>query len=85
MANVILGYLPMMVAREPPAPPFIHDQIYQCSDGDVKEPIARAMVCINAHTGAMPSGRSFVEEMINKERDRLIKSFVRPFALTYAN
>lgn len=77
MVNVILGYLPMMVSREPPAPPFIHDQIYRCGDGDVKEPIARAMVCISAHTGAMPSGRSFVHEMINTERGRLIKSFVR--------
>lgn len=42
MVNVILGYLPMMVSQEPPAPPFIHDQIYRCGDGDVKEPIARA-------------------------------------------
>lgn len=77
MVSVILGYLPMMVSREPPAPPFVHEQIYRCGDGDVKEPIARAMVCISAHTGAMPSGRSFVHEMINTERGRLIKSFVR--------
>lgn len=77
IVDQLLGFLPMMVSREPPAPPFIHDQIYRCSDGDVKEPIARAMVCINAHNGAMPSGRSFVYEMINKERDGLIKAFVR--------
>lgn len=77
MVNIILGYLPMMVSRDPPAPPFVHDQVYRCSDGDVKEPIARAMVCINAHTGAMPSGRRFVHEMINTERGRLIKLFVR--------
>lgn len=83
MVNIILGYLPMMVSREPPAPPFIHDQIYRCGDGDVKEPIARAMVCISAHTGAMPSGRSFVHEMINTERGRLIKSFVRSPVLSF--
>lgn len=77
MVSIILGYLPMMVSRDPPAPPFVHDQVYRCGDGDVKEPIARAMVCINAHTGAMPSGRKFVHEMINTERGRLIKLFVR--------
>lgn len=77
MVSIILGYLPMMVSRDPPAPPFVHDQVYRCGDGDVKEPIARAMVCINAHTGAMPSGRRLVHEMINTERGRLIKLFVR--------
>jgi hypothetical protein len=76
IVEVVLSYLPMMVSREPPTPPFIHDQIYRCSDGDVKEPIARAMVCINANRGAMPSGRRFVYDMINRERDGLIKSFV---------
>ena len=76
MVNISLSFLPMMVSRASANPPFIHDQIYRCSEGDVKEPIARAMVCISAHDGAMPSGLSFVHEMIKKERDGLVKSFV---------
>ncbi|KAF2124336.1 hypothetical protein P153DRAFT_435105 [Dothidotthia symphoricarpi CBS 119687] len=71
-----MGFLPMMISRSSPAPPFIHDRIYQCSEGDVKEPIARAMVCINAHIGAMPSGRNFVNEMVHHERDGILESFI---------
>jgi hypothetical protein len=76
MVGIIMGYLPMMIALEPPAPPFVHSQIYRCGEGDVKEPIARAMICIQAHIAAMPSGRPFVHDMVNKERDKLVKSFV---------
>ena len=77
MVSLVMSYLPMMTSQFSPAPPFIHDQIYHCNKGDVKEPIARAMICIQAYSNAMPSGRSFVYDMINKERDSLIKSFVR--------
>ncbi|KAF2626052.1 hypothetical protein BU25DRAFT_449737, partial [Macroventuria anomochaeta] len=75
MVSLVMSYLPMMTSQLPPTPPFIHDQIYHCNKGDVKEPIARAMICIQAYSNAMPSGRSFVYDMINKERDSLIESF----------
>lgn len=76
MVSQVQSYLPMMTSRDTPAPPFIHDQIYRCNEGDVKEPIARVMICINAYNNAMPSGRAFVYDMIDKERDALVKSFV---------
>jgi hypothetical protein len=80
--SLVKSYLLMMTSQLPPTPPFIHDQIYSCTKGDVKEPIARAMICIQAYSNAMPSGRSFVYDMINKERDSLINSFVRDFSYT---
>lgn len=71
MASLIRGYLPMM--STPDKPPFVHGQLYRQSEG----PIARAMVCTNALAGATPSSRGFAHDIVEAERDRLIKAFVR--------
>lgn len=63
-------------------PPFVHHKIYGCEKGDVLKPLANAFCCVSALNAALPSGEAFVHALLNAERERLVRSFVRPFSVT---
>lgn len=70
-----LSEYPQMMLKRGTYPPFVHHRLYRCVEGDVLEPLANAFCCVSAHNAALPSSETFVHIMMNKERDRLVKSF----------
>lgn len=57
-------------------PPFVHCSIYRCSLGEVAPPVAIALSCMGAFCNMLPTSKSFVYDMINREREKLVTSFV---------
>jgi hypothetical protein len=56
-------------------PPFVHHRVYKCLEGDVLEPLANAFCCLGALNACLPSSEHFAYQLLNAERDRLVKSF----------
>ncbi|OCL05441.1 hypothetical protein AOQ84DRAFT_413578 [Glonium stellatum] len=71
----LLSKYPQMMLKRGTYPPFVHHRLYRCVEGDVLEPLANAFCCVSAHNAALPSSATFVHALMNKERDRLVKSF----------
>jgi hypothetical protein len=59
-------------------PPFVHCSIYRCAQGEVAPPVAIALSCVGAFCNMLPASESFVYDMINRERENLVTSFVSP-------
>jgi len=57
-------------------PPFVHCSIYRCAQGEVAPPVAIALSCVGAFCNMLPASESFVYDMINRERENLVTSFV---------
>jgi hypothetical protein len=75
LIRTMSGY-PQTMLKRGQYPPFVHHRIYRCAEGDVLEPLANAFCCVSAFNAALPSSETFVQSLMNAERDRLIKSFV---------
>ena len=56
-------------------PPFVHHQLYRCAEGGVAGPLANALCCVSAYSSMIPSNESFVYNMINTEREHLVRGF----------
>ncbi|KAI9819113.1 MAG: hypothetical protein M1827_007269 [Pycnora praestabilis] len=56
-------------------PPFVHHRLYRSSQGGVKEYLAIALCCVSAHSTIVEGSAPFIRNMVNTERERLIKGF----------
>ncbi|CBF84234.1 predicted protein [Aspergillus nidulans FGSC A4] len=55
--------------------PFIHHGSYRCPMGGMARPMGVALACVSAYTGSFGSNYGFVDTLINKERDKLVRNF----------
>ncbi|EZF33413.1 hypothetical protein H109_00671 [Trichophyton interdigitale MR816] len=53
--------------------PFIHHSLYRCAQGGMAEGIALA--CASAYDSCVESSSSFINTMINTQREKLIREF----------
>ena len=74
IAKVICDY-PKQMLRHNFWSPFVHHKHYRCSKGGLAEPIAIALCCVSANLQSVESSLAFVCNMINTERERLVKEF----------
>ena len=74
MIDTLRSYPKLMLDREY-YPPFVHPLFYRCSEGGVAEPLAIALCCVSAYSNTTRTSTSFVENMVNTERGRLINDF----------
>ena len=74
IAKVICDY-PKQMLRPNFWSPFVHHKHYRCSKGGLAEPIAIALCCVSANLQSVESSLAFVCNMINTERERLVKEF----------
>lgn len=56
-------------------PPFVHHQLYRSAEGGLAGPLANVLCCVSAYTSMIPSNESFVYNMINNEREHLVRRF----------
>jgi hypothetical protein len=75
LIKILCGY-PQTMLRRGNYPPFVHHRLYRCAEGDVLEPLANAFCCVSAFNAALPSSETFVQTLMDAERERLIKTFV---------
>ena len=71
----LVGSYPSLMLQKDFYPPFVHHKLYRCSEGGVAEPLANALCCVSAYVNMVPSSEAFVYQMINRERDRLVRGF----------
>ncbi|MCJ1367840.1 hypothetical protein MMC16_006975 [Acarospora aff. strigata] len=74
LIKIVCSYPSSMLNKEF-YPPFVHHKLYRCSKGGVAESLANALCCVSAYQNMVPSSESFVYNLINIERNRLVKSF----------
>ncbi|KAJ5708754.1 hypothetical protein N7488_008555 [Penicillium malachiteum] len=55
--------------------PFIHHNFYRCSQNGMAEPLGIALACVSAYFSSVESSFAFVENMINSQRERLVRDF----------
>ncbi|KAJ5622720.1 hypothetical protein N7528_005952 [Penicillium herquei] len=55
--------------------PFIHHNLYRCSQNGMAEPLGIALACVSAYVSSVESSFVFVENMINSQRERLVRDF----------
>lgn len=55
--------------------PFIHHRLYRCSKDGMAEPLGIALACVAAYSSSVESGFEFVDNMINSQRERLVREF----------
>ncbi|WEW56953.1 hypothetical protein PRK78_002412 [Emydomyces testavorans] len=55
--------------------PFIHHRLYRCAKDGMAEPLGIALACISAHENLVESSSSFIDNMINTQREKLIRGF----------
>lgn len=55
--------------------PFVHHRHYRCSQGGLAEPIAIALCCVSANQQFAESSLSFLCNLINTQRQRLVDEF----------
>ena len=72
--DTLRNYPKLMLDREY-YPPFVHPSFYRCSEGGVAEPLAIALCCVSAYSNTTRTSTTFVENMVNTERGRLINDF----------
>ncbi|KKK23905.1 hypothetical protein AOCH_004198 [Aspergillus ochraceoroseus] len=70
-----LRQYPSLVLQRDRWSPFIHHQMYRCSVGGMAEPMGIALACVSAHAGSIGSNYGFVDAMIMKEREKLVRNF----------
>lgn len=66
---------PAMLLQKNFDPPFVHHQLYRCAEGGVVGPLANALCCVSAYSTMVPGNQNFVYNMINTEREHLIRGF----------
>ena len=64
---------PAMMLQKNFYPPFVHHSLYRDTEGRVAGPLANALCCVSAYSNIVPSSESLVYNMINTERERLIR------------
>lgn len=74
LIRLVQSYPSMMLQRTY-YPPFVHHTLYRDHDGEVAGPMANALYCVDACTTIAPGSESFVYNMINTERERLVRGF----------
>jgi hypothetical protein len=72
--SIFHNYLKSMVQRAFWSP-FIHHQLYRCSQGDMAEPLGIALACVSAYSSAVESSFNFVDNMVNSQREQLVHDF----------
>jgi hypothetical protein len=55
--------------------PFIHHRLYRCSKDGMAEPLGIALACVSAYSSSVESSFEFVDNMINSQRERLVREF----------
>ncbi|EFQ98569.1 hypothetical protein MGYG_08937 [Nannizzia gypsea CBS 118893] len=55
--------------------PFIHHSLYRCAQGGMAEPLGIALACASAYNSCVESSSSFIDTMINTQREKLIREF----------
>lgn len=66
---------PTMMLQESFYPPFVHHTLYRSADGRIAGPLANALYCVGAYNDMVPSTKRLVHDMINSERESLIRDF----------
>lgn len=66
---------PAMLLQESFYPPFVHHELYRSAQGGVAGPLANALCCVSALSSMNPSNESFVYNMVNTEREHLVRGF----------
>lgn len=74
LIRLVQSYPSMMLQRTY-YPPFVHHTLYRDHDGEVAGPMANALYCVDACTTLAPGSESFVYNMVNTERERLVRGF----------
>lgn len=64
---------PAMMLQKNFSPPFVHHSLYRDTEGRVAGPLANALCCVSAYSNIVPSSEGLVYNMINTERERLIR------------
>ncbi|KAG5209894.1 C6 zinc finger domain-containing protein [Trichophyton interdigitale] len=54
--------------------PFIHHSLYRCAQGGMAEPLGTALACASAYDSCVESSSSFINTMINTQREKLIRA-----------
>ncbi|KAM5436246.1 hypothetical protein McanCB21832_003068 [Microsporum canis] len=55
--------------------PFIHHRLYRCAQGGMAEPLGIALACASAYDSSVESSSSFIDSLINTQREKLIREF----------
>ena len=71
----ILREYPRMMLQPDFWSPFIHHHFYRCSKGGIAEPLGIALACMSAYSSSVESSFEFVDNMINSQRERLVREF----------
>ncbi|KAH8811363.1 hypothetical protein F5884DRAFT_854716 [Xylogone sp. PMI_703] len=66
---------PVLMLEKDFWPPFIHSNLYRCSEGGVAKQLAIALSCFGAKINCLQSGTDFIALLLNRERDQVIKEF----------
>lgn len=66
---------PAMLLQKSFYPPFVHHQLYRCAEGGVVGPLANALCCVSAYSSMVAGNKNFVYNMINTEREHLVRGF----------
>ena len=74
LINLVQRY-PAMLLQETFYPPFVHHKLYRGIEGGVVGPLANALCCVSAYANMALSSQNFVYNMINTERERLVRGF----------
>lgn len=71
----ILREYPRMMLQRNFWSPFIHHRLYRCSKEGMAEPLGIALACVSAYSSSVESSFEFVDNMINSQRERLVREF----------
>ncbi|KAJ5908496.1 C6 finger domain protein [Penicillium taxi] len=71
----ILREYPRMMLQPNFWSPFIHHRLYRCSKDGMAEPLGIALACVSAYSSSVESSFEFVDNMINSQRERLVREF----------
>ena len=74
LISVIRSY-PRLMLRDDFWSPCIHHRLYRCAKSGMAEPLGIALVCVSSHVSAVASSNSFVRNMIDGQRERLVSEF----------
>ncbi|KAJ5167594.1 uncharacterized protein N7482_003188 [Penicillium canariense] len=55
--------------------PFIHHRLYRCSKDGMAEALGISLACVSAYLSSVESSFEFVDNMINSQRERLVREF----------
>ncbi|KAL4779647.1 hypothetical protein BJX76DRAFT_351610 [Aspergillus varians] len=74
MLSVLREY-PSLILQRDHWSPFVHHRMYRCSMGGMAKPMGVALACVSAHAGSFGSNYGFVNNLINNERQQLVRDF----------